>query len=71
MELKMKKIENFGDFIASNAAWVALVLLFFGICVSLYDSVHTVKISDKEFRCAEASPDGLGTKCDVYVRRVK
>ena len=67
----MKKIENFGDFISTNAAWIALVLLMFGVCLSLYGAAHSVKLSDKEFRCAESSPDGLGTRCDVYVRRIK
>lgn len=71
MELKMKKIENFGDLIISNLGWVAVLLLSVGVLLSVYDLAHTVKISDKEFYCGSASPDGLGTKCDTYIRRVK
>ena len=67
----MKKIENFGALILSNLGWVAVLLLSIGVLLSVYDLAHTVKLSDKEFRCAETSPDGIGAKCETYIRRVK
>ena len=67
----MKKIENFGDFLVNHFIWFIAFAGVVAIGLSVYANVHSVTISDKEFRCAEASPDGLGTKCDTYIRRVK
>ena len=67
----MKKIENFGDLILSNLGLVFMAIGGAWLVMNIYVNMHSVTISDKEFRCAEASPDGLGTKCDTYIRRVK
>lgn len=67
----MKKIESFGGWIIEH--WLELVcaFLFFTLVATSVFAPKGVTLSEKEFRCAETSPDGIGAKCDVYVRRVK
>ena len=67
----MKKIEKFGAWITDN--WFLLVpVAMLGICIPIWVfAPKHVSLSEKEFKCISTSPDGIGSKCDVYERRVR
>ena len=67
----MKLISNFGAHILD---YCAVYILSFGLTFFLilaYVSPKSTTLTEKEFRCAETSSDGLGSKCDVYIRKLK
>lgn len=66
-----KRLESFGAFIIAHWMHLAVLMLVFSAITLALTASRSVVLSEKEFRCAESSPDGLGTRCDVYVRRVK
>lgn len=67
----MKKIESFGGWIIEH--WLELVCAFlvFTLVATVVLAPKGVALYEKEFKCVEASPDGLSTRCDLYARRVK
>lgn len=65
------KIETLGAWIIDHWINLAVLMLAFSAITLALNAHKSVILSEKEFRCAESSPDGLGTRCDVYVRRVK
>jgi hypothetical protein len=67
----MKNIENLGSWIIDHWINLAVLILAFSAITLALNAHKSVILNEKEFRCAESSPDGLGTRCDVYVRRVK
>ena len=67
----MKNIEAFGSWIIDHWINLAVLILAFSAITLALNAHKSVVLNEKEFRCAESSPDGLGTRCDVYVRRVK
>ncbi len=67
----MKKIESFGGWIIEH--WLELVcafLVFTLIAIVLF-APRGVTLSEKEFKCIAASPNGLDTRCDLYERKVR
>ena len=51
---------------------IAVPILFIPIAWALvYFSPVEVTLSAKEFTCTSASPEGLNSKCDVYMRNQK
>lgn len=71
LEITMQKIEQLGSWIIDHWMNVAILILAISAIALSFHSPRSVSLNEKEFRCAESSPDGLGTRCDVYVRRVK
>ena len=71
LENTMKNIENLGSWIIDHWINLAVLILAFSAITLALNAHKSVILNEKEFRCAESSPDGLGTRCDVYVRRVK
>lgn len=67
----MKKIENFGGWILANKIVLGIVVMLVLLGLQGFTSPKTVSINERDFRCGETSPDGIGARCDVYVRRVK
>lgn len=67
----MKNIEALGSWIIDHWINLAVLILAFSAITLALNAHRSVVLSEKEFRCAESSPDGLSTRCDVYVRRVK
>lgn len=67
----MKNISNFGAWIIENSLFIFVILLSIGAITIIIMAPNTVTLSEKEFKCAESSPYGLSTRCDVYIRRVK
>jgi len=51
---------------------IAVPILFIAIAwILVYFSPVEVTLSAKEFTCTSASPEGLNSKCDVYMRNQK
>ena len=71
LETTMKNIENLGSWIIDHWINLAVLILAFSAITLALNAHKSVILSEKEFRCAESSPDGLGTRCDTYVRKVK
>jgi hypothetical protein len=67
----MKKIENFGGWIIAHKLGLGVIamLVLFGLLG--FTSPKSVALNERDFKCIEASPDGLSTRCDLYARRVK
>ena len=64
--------EAFGSWIldTNKGMWFGLIITLFSgwiIFKSMFGSVTL--LSSKEFECALAVPDGLGTKCVEYVQK--
>lgn len=71
MELQMKKIEKFGAFIVEGWPFMLAIVILVGLIAVGIGSCKTVTLSEKQFKCISTSPDGIGSKCDVYERRVR
>ena len=67
----MKKIENFAGWILANRMVLGICAMLVLLGLQGFTSPKTVSISEREFYCGSTSPDGIGAKCDAYVRRVK
>ena len=69
----MKLISNFGAHIVDYLAVYVTVFgcIFFLLLILISPNSVTVTLTEKQFHCAETSSDGLGSKCDVYVRIIK
>jgi hypothetical protein len=68
MEIEMKKIENFGGWVVEHWLGFSCAAL---IALALVLMPRGVTLTEKEFKCIAASPNGLTTRCDLYERRVK
>lgn len=67
----MKKIALFGEIIVDTwPIWVVVLSLTIVLAINVFGP-KTVVLDEKAFKCISTSPDGIGSKCDVYERRVK
>ena len=67
----MKLISNFGAHIVDYLAVYVTVFGCIFFLLLILNSPNSVTLTEEQFRCAETSSDGLGSKCDVYVRIIK
>jgi hypothetical protein len=67
----MKLIESFGFWVTCWWTHILVVVLVGALSYSIWLAPHSVSLSEKEFKCVEAEPFGLTTRCVTYTRRVR
>ena len=67
----MKKVEMFGGWVIAHKLGLGVLAMLVLLGLQGFASPKTVSINERDFKCGETSPDGIGARCDVYVRRVK
>lgn len=67
----MSVIENFGAFVLRNF-WIFWILFMTTVMLGVYHFVpKTVSLTEKNWECTMAVPDGISTRCVEYVWKGK
>jgi hypothetical protein len=70
----MKKIYLFlSDLCSDFFLWIVIFIPIVAIVVGLtvWRAPKTITLSEAQYRCVAAIPDGIGSKCETFQLRVK